>query len=466
VSTAPVYYDYQAMVEHDFTDKTTGRLLFFGSDDRLAITLNSPSASDPTIGGDIGFHTGFWRLQARTDTRVNKDVRFLNMLAYGIDQVDFGVGDYFFKLLGHTTTFRSEARVTVSKEASFAVGMDILGGTYDVSLKFPPPPVPGEAAGPFFARPAAELNGKGTFFRPGVFGLLTLSPIKALKLIPAVRLDYSQDTRGWTVSPRFVTRYDLVPEFPKTTLKGALGVFYQPPQPQESIPPFGTEGLKSNRATHYDVGFEQELLRSLNISVDGFYKDLQDLVRQSVTTTTASGVTYSNTGSGRVYGMELLLKLKDENFFGWIAYTLSKSERRDTPDGPLHNFQYDQTHIFTILGSYKLGRGWELGARWRYTSGSMYTPNQGGVVDFDAGAYAPIPTYPPFSARLPAFHQLDIRVDKRWDFGTWRLSAYLDLQNAYYRKNPEGISYNYNYSQHDVISGLPILPVLGVRGEI
>ena len=467
VSTAPVYYDYQVMLERDLTASTTGRLLFLGSDDKLAITLNSPAASDPTLGGDISAHTGFWRLQARTDTRVTKDIRWLNTLAYGTDKIDFAVGDYFFKLTGHPLTFRSDVRTKVSNEAQLVVGIDTLWSSYDVAFKFPPPPVPGEAAGPFFARPASELQGTGSLYRPAAYALLDLSPVKALHLIPALRVDYAKDTGKWNLSPRFVARYDLVAGFPRTTVKGAAGIFYQPPQPQESIPPFGTTGLKSNRATHYDLGVEQEFTRQLEVSVDGFFKDLQDLVVRQNINTTANGVVYSNVGSGRVYGVEVLLRYKpDDVFFGWIAYTLSKSERRDAPDQPLHNFQYDQTHIFTILGSFRLGRGWELGGRFRYVTGSMYTPNQGGVSDFDAGAYAPVPTYPPFGGRLPAFHQADIRIDKVWKFSSWQISAYLDVQNVYVRRNPEGITYNYNYSQHDVISGIPILPILGVRGQL
>jgi TonB family protein len=467
VSTAPVYYDYQVMVERDVTASTTARLLLFGSDDRLAITLNSPSSADPTLGGDIHAHTAFWRLQARAETRVTKDVRWVNTLAYGTDYADFAVGDYFFRLVGHPLTLRSDVRAKVSNEASVIVGVDTLWSSYDVAFKFPPLPVAGEAAGPFFARPANELNGKGSLYRPAAYAMLDLAPVKSLHLLPAMRVDYSKDTGRWNVSPRFVARYDIKPGFPRTTLKGAAGIFFQPPQPQESIAPFGTPGLKSARAAHYDVGVEQEFTRQLELSVDGFFKDLSDLVVRQNVNSTANGIVYSNNGSGRVYGVEVLLRYKpDDIFFGWIAYTLSKSERRDAPDQPLRNFQYDQTHIFTILGSFRLGRGWELGGRFRYVTGSMYTPNQGGVSDFDAGSYAPVPTFPLFSGRLPAFHQADIRLDKVWKFSSWQLSAYLDVQNVYVRANPEGVTYNYNYSQRDIISGIPILPILGIRGQL
>jgi hypothetical protein len=63
------------------------------------------------------------------------------------------------------------------------------------------------------------------------------------------------------------------------------------------------------------------------------------------------------------------------------------------------------------------------------------------------------------------FHQLDIRVDKQWRMNGWILRTYLDVQNAYNRANPEGLAYNYNFSQSRIQSGLPIIPSLGIRGE-
>jgi hypothetical protein len=72
----------------------------------------------------------------------------------------------------------------------------------------------------------------------------------------------------------------------------------------------------------------------------------------------------------------------------------------------------------------------------------------------------------PFSARLPAFHQLDVRLDKQWDFDAWKLMLYVELRNAYNRENAEAITYNYDYSRNKPVSGLPLLPVLGIRGEL
>jgi TonB family protein len=465
VSTAPVYYDYQLIIERDFSDKTTGRLAFYGSDDRLAITLNSPSAGDPAFGGDLSTHTGFLRGEARIENHPSKDVTWTNLLGVGYDKVDFNLGDYFFSLIDYPILLRSDVRAKVSKEASVVVGVDGGWGYYDVGVKFPPPPPPGEAFGPFFARPAPELHGKGSLIRPAVYGLLDLVPIHPWHIIPAVRIDYTRDTERADVSPRFLTTYDLVPEFPKTTLRGAVGLYQQPPQPYQSIPPFGTPGLKEQRATHYDVGIKQDLTKQVNFTFDLWYKTLQYLVSQQATATTSSGLTYNNAGSGRIYGLELLLRYNpDQRFFGWVSYTLSRSERRESPSAPIRLSAFDQTHILAIVSSYNLGRNWRAGITFRYVTGPLYTPNLGGVSDFDAGAYQPIPSYPLYGSRLPAFYQLDVRFDKEWHYTDWTLNVYLDVQNATNRQNPEAVQYNYNYSQSNTVAFLPIIPNLGVKG--
>jgi hypothetical protein len=47
-----------------------------------------------------------------------------------------------------------------------------------------------------------------------------------------------------------------------------------------------------------------------------------------------------------------------------------------------------------------------------------------------------------------------------------KLMAYLELRNTYNRRNAEGKNYSYDYAQSANQSGLPILPVLGLRGEL
>ena len=176
-------------------------------------------------------------------------------------------------------------------------------------------------------------------------------------------------------------------------------------------------------------------------------------------------LTYDNGGIGRVVGGELLVRHDfSSNFMGWIAYTLSRSQRKDSGSGDYRLFDYDQTHILTVVASYKLPRNWEASGRFRFVSGNPRTPVLGSNYDATRDVYQAI--YGEVnSARNGNFHQLDLRLDKKWIYDRWMLNFYVDLQNVYDRANPEGIQYNYDFSQNKVQGGLPILTIVGLKAE-
>jgi len=70
------------------------------------------------------------------------------------------------------------------------------------------------------------------------------------------------------------------------------------------------------------------------------------------------------------------------------------------------------------------------------------------------------------SQRNPMFQRLDLRLEKKWDFDTWKLAAYADVQNVTNAVNPQGRVYNYNYTKNQQVRGLPIIPSIGLRGEL
>ncbi|MEI9948979.1 MAG: TonB-dependent receptor [Pseudomonadota bacterium] len=477
VTSAPVYYDYQALVDHK-TSSHRFSLRAFGSDDKFRVIITDPSAQDPALGGALKFGTSFWRVQALFETDLSRTVSSNSMVSVGQDHAGFSVGTYLFKLDNFAIYARHEFGFKLAPGVKINTGLDFAIAPYEVSVRFPPAPRAGEPdPGPYASRPPKESYQKSTAFRPAWYAEAELQPTSRLRVIPGVRVDYARDSGHADFSPRIVARYDLVkgadPDHPelarrRTTLKGGVGVFYQPPQFQETNPVFGTPGLSSNRAIHYSFGVEQEFTRQIELSVEGFYKDLTNQVSR---TPNASGdYTYGNQGLGSVIGLETLLKYKpSKRFFGWIAYTLSRSVRRDDAASPEYLFQYDQTHNLIMLGSYRLGRGWEFGARFRIVTGPLDTPVLGppalpALYAADAGSYSPLQGKA-FSTRLPLFHQLDLRIDKRWQFETWRFSAYLDIQNVYNNAAVEGLAYNYNYSRQSFQTGIPIIPSLGMRGE-
>lgn len=474
VTTAPVYYDYQAILQNRPSSHSNLRLQVYGTDDRLEIVIKDPASQDPAFGGAVSFGTSFYRLQAIYEDHLSSSVDLTSMVSVGRSTLRFSLGTFLFDFKSYPITGRSELGFKLARWARLNAGLDYIAAPYDVTVRFPPAPRPGEPdPGPFATRPPLEQHNIGTAFRPGWYTEAELTPTPRWRVVPSLRADFARDSGHTDLSPRINARFDVIPADVakgqrRTTIKGGVGVYRQPPQFQETDTVFGTPGLESNSAIHYSLGAEQELTRHVELSVEGFYKHLTHLVVPGPLPNGAFG--YTNQGTGSVIGLETLLKYKpDDRFFGWISYSLERSVRRDHPGEPEYLFQYDQTHNLILLGSYRLGRGWEFGGRFRIVSGSLYTPVLGApalpaVYAADAGSYTAL-SGQPFSRRLPLFHALDLRLDKRWQFEDWRLSTYLDIQNVYNYQAVEGVVYNYNYSQQAYQTGLPIIPSIGIRGE-
>jgi TonB family protein len=457
VSVAPVYYDYQALIGRDLSKRSNVRFAFFGSDDRLDILIKSATGSDPTLTGGLGFHTGFWRAQAIYRNRIRDETELRFVGAVGEDYFEFNVGNLAFRVDDWPVTSRIELAQKLDKRLTMNVGVDLFYEPYTLTAQAPPLPQPGQPPpGPFTDRPPLYTHTSNALYEPALYAEWEATPWVGTRIVPGIRLDYTKDTKSWDLAPRAVVRQDVT-RSPRTTIKAGAGLFTQPPQPQETNAVFGTPGLSSNRAYHYDVGVEREVTRHIDASLEGFYKQLDHLVSQGL----------GNTGSGVIYGAEALIRYKpDDRFFGWLAYTLSRSLRRDAPGMPLRLSMFDETHILTVLGSYRLGLGWEFGARYRLTSGYMYTRETYGFYDENAGGYQALLSQPPNGTRLPLFHALDLRIDKTWKYPWGNIGLYLEVLNAYNNANVAGVSYDYNSTHSSFASDLPILPRLGIHAEM
>jgi hypothetical protein len=220
---------------------------------------------------------------------------------------------------------------------------------------------------------------------------------------------------------------------------------------------------------HYGVGIERNFPKAwLTTSLQFFWKNYDRVVMPSDEfVQNEQGEwepeRYDNSGKGRSYGLELLVKVDPgHRIKGWLAYTLSKSERWEEGVAP-YPFAYDQPHVLTMIIQGDLGKGWELGIRFRYSSGNPYERIIDAVFNADYDLYIPVQETRP-GARLPGFHQLDIRVDKKFTFKHWWFAFYVDIWNVYYAKNAEGRTYNYDFSESGYVYGLPIIPTLGLQG--
>ncbi len=468
---APRYYDFQLLASYQPSAEHRVNGLFFFSDDEFRVLFDEPAVFDPEfVVEDIGFGTTFYRGIVEYQFVPNKDVQNELKISIGNDTVGLNVGTgIFFNVdllqaqVRDTTVFRLNEFFRVR------TGLDYLFQNVTGDIRSPTPPSEGQ---PDDDQGLQDGNLLFTSFdedlhATGLFAEFEIRPLEPLLIVPGVRFDHYSRTDEFGLSPRLTARYQLAEQW---AVKGGVGLFSQEPVYYETDPVFGNPDLGLEKAIHYSAGFEYTPVKYVNIDVTGFYKDMFDLVSPTVATTSQGDevrpLRYSNEGEGRVYGVEVSAKHElSDGFYGWVAYTLSRSERLDAESDEYRLFDFDQTHILTLIGAYQLPENWEISARWRYVSGNPETPVVGATYDSRGDRYRRV-NGPVNSARVDAFHQLDIRIDKRWVFGSWMLNVYLDIQNVYNRQNAEGADYNYDFTKKESTTGLPILPVLGIRGEI
>jgi outer membrane receptor protein involved in Fe transport len=317
----------------------------------------------------------------------------------------------------------------------------------------------------FAAYPSVRTSLETTVYNPAVYALLE-GRFGPVRVAPGLRVDHFSrpgQLGGTTVvQPRCDVGWDVTES---TSLRAAAGFYSRYADVWEYAEGVGNPRLEPERSWQYSAGIEQRWGRALSLDVVGFYRSLD----KQVSTVDDPEVRFDNGGKGRSYGTEMLLKLDPrDRFHGWVGYTLSRSERRESGDREYHLYAFDQTHNLTAVGQYRLNSNWEFGARFRYVSGNPVTPVVGATYDSDADVYVPIGGAP-YSTRLGAFHQLDVRVDRHWAFESWKLTAYVDVQNVYGRENPGTVSYNYDYSESkaaaDPLSIPFVFPSFGVKGE-
>jgi hypothetical protein len=384
-------------------------------------------------------------------------------------QATFGTFDGFQAFGGMGSHFnvrelfaRAEWNIAAAQDVRINAGFDLEGqflvGRYEGAQ------APQNEGNPDYADASSatfeteRVKGTLTMLRPAAYLEVEWHPNAALLLVPAVRTDYDGFIDAWTFDPRISARYQVLGE---TALKWGIGLYSQSPEYYQAIRGFGNPDIKPYHALHVGAGAEQRFGEALRVGCEGFYKRLID---RPVMTPGGAPPIYENNGVGRIYGAELSARLEAGRTTGYLAYTLARSERRDN-DQPWRLFDKDQTHVLALTASHDLGRGWLVGARFRLVSGNPFTPVVGAVYDAGIDAYRPMHGAVN-SDRRPLFHQLDLRGEKQWQLGPGSLTVYLDLQNAYNAQHVEGTSHSFDYTRQEKVHGIPIIPNLGVRGEL
>ena len=475
-TVAPSYTDATLVYEYNKSKNQKYSITGLYSLDELKFVLDMPLGNDPSTRGDFKNETGFHRIIARFDHELSKNKKYFSSLAVGGDQIYFKINDQFLDVDSDNYTFRSEYQ-TKKKSWIHYFGVDWSYEDYNVGINLPFfDSDNGGVRNPFSLGDSRKGRRDGNWYELGFYSRHNYQYNQSGKwvLTPAMRLDYySASEKGESFAkkllwqPRFSMKY-LLSDFEFFRL--STGIYNQLPEEREVNSLSGNPYLKPLVAKHLNLGYENDFRKGatngLKFYSGLFYKDLDDLVNSSSRLVERanefSTENFSNESSGEIYGGELYLQYKNDAWSVNTSYTVARSNRIDQY-GIKQLSEFDQTHNFNVIASYQYER-WIFSTRFRYVTGNPRTPITGSVFDADNDVYIPIRgTF--FSERNKDFMQLDLRVDRKFVYRDWILSAYFDIQNATNRSNSEGLNYNYDYSESKVTSGIPVLPTFGLKGE-
>jgi hypothetical protein len=465
-NVAPRYWDYQGLFDYPIGEGNLS-VRVFGSDDQLAVV--NPDVNDTEPDDNDGFRTqiAFHRVDLVWEAE-HGPWSVLITPSYKHELLSGVGGDIFsFRVTRDQFSFRGELGYRMSKRAALRLGTEISTGEYVLEARAPGFPQVGAGSSGGFN--VADIG--GPFAALALYATATIAATDRFVLYPGLRFTYNGVVLNRAgVDPRVRFAWAITKD---TTFKGGVGLFSQYPDVFELNNVWGNPNINLEKSVHNSLGVAH-VFSSIDLLVEAtlFYKYVYSLAvpTDALLINTGSGAAivperFDNAGFGHVGGLELLIR-KDltKNLFGWISYTFSRAFYDFDNGEGLIRFGFDQPHILTAVGVYKLPRGWSIGGRFRLVSGNPYTPFKNSIFDASVGDHVGLPGPTNFE-RHPAFHQLDVRMDKRW---TWRyvaLNAYVDIQNIYNRRNVEGLLYAYDFTQFTVIAGLPILPSVGLKFE-
>lgn len=485
----PTFWDYHAVVGGPVARGIALRAAVYGAGDRV----EQRTAPGPYGGGPLLTYRGQMHRPSLELVGNTRRVRVLASVAVLASSEQFDLPDVSETARRDVQpSWRFEVQTKLHPSASFLVGTDgvvvrrhtgLLEYSFEGYEDGEPVIVPKETAD------------TGTDTSLAVYGLVVLER-GPVRVVPGTRLQSfsSGSASAVAVDPRLSIE---VEPLERLRLRAGVGVYSQPRlaalsrssrfihealgalasrvilpasllesfEPQ--VPYEDRSLIALRRALHVSAGPEVDLPWDTTLAATAFarmhradrvaepHPDLEGLVR-----------IHDGAEDGLDLGAELLLrKHLTRRLYGWIAYTVMKSVVEDELGARPSDF--DQRHNLSIVASYGLPRRFRIGARFRLASGTPYTP-VAAIVGFpqtNDGDVRPerIVFGPVNSARLPIFHQLDLRVDKRWVLSRAALAFYVDVQNVYNHENTDLYVYDWDFTTTVRTIGLPIFPSLGLR---
>ena len=296
-----------------------------------------------------------------------------------------------------------------------------------------------------------------------LFDCLHLNPGFAYTLFAVGKKSYSN------FQPRFSLKYSpvkaLAVKASYTRMSQCVHLLTSTPisMPTDLWVPI-TENIKPETAEQYSVGFYYTGLKMWELSLEGYYKKLNNVLEykdgMSFMGFSSNWQDLVAMGRGTAKGIEFLARKTTGKATGWISYTLSKADRDFDADSQVNNgdpfpFTYDRRHNIGIVYNQKFNDRIDLDVTWTYYSGanSTVSVSKETVIfpekrlgydwwDIEHGLIPNNTTKTEYvtnrnNYRLPATHLMCIGVNFHKQKKRCERIFNLSVYNAYNSKNPD-----------------------------
>ncbi len=394
------YGDYQLRVEHPFAGGQA-TLFAFGALDDVGWTNVGASKEY----GALQFH--------RVDLRWRRALGGGRLLL-GLT----GAADW-----ANSTLFDSAIKVRALSAMPRAIYTRSLGASVDLELGANLDAQTFVTDVPAFQNKQSDLGRSRQALSEAAYATVMLHLGDRLVISPGLRADLfaEEGTSALFIEPRLDVLFKLSETL---SLRADGGRYAQMPSLPVSVPgfeAFALADLGAQTSLGGSLGVEARLPGRFTLGVTGYYQKLRvtDVRNIDIEQNDPMAPDFLVARDGRAYGAELLLRRADTGrFFGWLAYTLSWSERFDD-NGVLGRSDWDERHILNLVAGSRLGRSYTVGVRFHLNTG-RWAPVVGG-----GGEYQQLPTY----------YQIDLRAERRFVFDRFVMDVYADFANV--TRDPE-----------------------------
>jgi TonB family protein len=451
------YWDYQVRLDGG-TPRNGWTLFAFGANDELDTVAPTADPNDPSPPLAPSLILQFHRLDLRlhgTFDQVSAQARAV----VGYDKT-FSQGTDFSVLIAEPSlhlTWKPDDALTLNAGVEGAMHKVMQGAQM-------------EADANAFSQITAQL---GTTYIGSALAEALWRPTHDWLIRPGVRSDIYSDSTATrsAIDPRLTVRYQLarrdLPDVPPDSddsaiwLKASAGIYHQPPRFVLPLPGLDLMPIKYGllRSFQTSLGVEVPLRDRFELTAEGYFNYMDPTIFDlSVNDPTAiQGANSSLIPTdivinmraqelidrltkpqlGRSYGLEVMVRRQAKSgVFGWVSYTLSRSERMRA--GAWVPYDFDRSHLINLVAGVPLRRNWDVGARLQFQSGKPETVTSG---------YN--------DARGTGYVRFDVRIDKRAVWRSWLLDFYVDVTNIALLPEEVQVGSVIRY----------VLPTIGLRGR-